>query len=506
MTLQRISYTICLIVSFLVLKSTSAEVTKNSVDQKISNLKYTNSSALEDSIEVVVYDLYNFEFSYGLSKIKELDQLIDDKHVNAKLRIKHSLAAFDPENKYELLDSALTFANKNGVAEFKIEYYTSKGNWYYRDQVYDSALVAILEARDLSSKLGINRELQTSHLLGDLFFSLELYEQAESYYLRCDTLLVDPRFDEVWRKRVIKNNLGLIDMKKGDYASALQVFEYSKELVPEKLSNFRDSLSIAYYNRKIGECLVALNKRYDEAIKDALFTYRFAKTHNFQEHLYPAYNLLIKLYIKTNNAELLRSTFIEYKTYYQTLQPSLDYQKENALLCAQVAEYFNDEKQALKCYKEYKELNDSETLQVKSASIIKLLTNQDYLNLKNNFNEVNQQRKFLVVAIIIALFLVTLILFFAYRMMRLIRRLNESNKTKDKLFSIIAHDLRAPFNSIVGFSELSYTAILEEDYKEVKDFNLHVLQKSKELLELINNLLNWARNSAKSINHKIARH
>lgn len=493
MKLFRVGYIVCVFLLLLLVINTSASITKYAIDRKIENLKTTEPSLLKDSIEVIVYNLYSYDQPYGLSKIKELDSLISDDQVDAKLRIKHSLAAFDEKNKYALLDSALNYANQHNVEEFKVEYNISKGNWYYIDHKYDSALVAILKARDISHKLHINHEIQIYHLLGDLFYSLELYEQAEEYFRITASLLVNPRYDEAWRKRVIKNNLGLIEMKKGNYQDALNIFQYSKSRILPTLPTFRDSLSICYLNRKIGQCLYELNRNYEEAIEQAIFTYNFAKKHRLNEHLYPVYNLLIKLYIKTNNTELFHQFFNEYKTYYKSLQPSIEYKKENALLRAEVAEYLGNEKMALNYYKDFKALDDSEILQVKSASIVKLLTGQDYLNLENNYNQVKHQRKVLELGIFIAIILVSLILIFAYRLFKLNRNLIESNQMKDKLFSIISHDLRAPFNSIVGFSELSYTSVLEKDYKELEQYNLHVLEKSKELLHLIDNLLDWSR-------------
>lgn len=67
------------------------------------------------------------------------------------------------------------------------------------------------------------------------------------------------------------------------------------------------------------------------------------------------------------------------------------------------------------------------------------------------------------------------------------------NKTKDKLFSIIGHDLRNPFNVISGFSEL-LLASSRNFSKEKKDMMIqHIHRASKGGNILLENLLQWSR-------------
>ncbi len=71
--------------------------------------------------------------------------------------------------------------------------------------------------------------------------------------------------------------------------------------------------------------------------------------------------------------------------------------------------------------------------------------------------------------------------------------LMQSNKTKDKFFSILAHDLRNPFITILGFSDLLIT-----DYNELTDeerlFYVEEMKKSAEISHnLLQNLLQWSR-------------
>lgn len=73
------------------------------------------------------------------------------------------------------------------------------------------------------------------------------------------------------------------------------------------------------------------------------------------------------------------------------------------------------------------------------------------------------------------------------------RELHDLNATKDKFFSIIAHDIKNPFNAILGFSEL-----LIENYKEWPDVQkLEIIDlinsSSKNLYQLLENLLQWSR-------------
>ena len=73
----------------------------------------------------------------------------------------------------------------------------------------------------------------------------------------------------------------------------------------------------------------------------------------------------------------------------------------------------------------------------------------------------------------------------------------EANATKDKFFSIIAHDLRSPFTAILGFSRL-----LEEEYDDFDDAERklmikQVLTATENTFQLLDNLLIWAKSQLK---------
>jgi PAS domain S-box-containing protein len=77
--------------------------------------------------------------------------------------------------------------------------------------------------------------------------------------------------------------------------------------------------------------------------------------------------------------------------------------------------------------------------------------------------------------------------------------LERLNKTKDKFFSIIAHDLRNPFNAIMGFSDLLCHDFAEMDDKQKLGLLELINLSSESAYNLLDNLLQWARTQTDKI-------
>jgi len=75
----------------------------------------------------------------------------------------------------------------------------------------------------------------------------------------------------------------------------------------------------------------------------------------------------------------------------------------------------------------------------------------------------------------------------------LIVQLREINTSKDKLFSLISHDLRAPFNSLLGFSEILTTEFDTLTKEEIKEYQNAIFDSSKNLYSMTTNLLQYSR-------------
>ncbi|MDG5766257.1 HAMP domain-containing sensor histidine kinase [Balneolales bacterium ANBcel1] len=77
--------------------------------------------------------------------------------------------------------------------------------------------------------------------------------------------------------------------------------------------------------------------------------------------------------------------------------------------------------------------------------------------------------------------------------------LKETLRARDKLISVIAHDIRNPFQAIIGYSDIINSDAQNLNREEIADYAQMIYKSGHNTLALIDNLLNWVRGQAGDI-------
>lgn len=108
-------------------------------------------------------------------------------------------------------------------------------------------------------------------------------------------------------------------------------------------------------------------------------------------------------------------------------------------------------------------------------------------------NTQERRTKAIYFAGLVLLALVLLLVFVLLRRISIQKRiLEETNRTKDRLFSIIAHDLRSPMIALRGMGDLLNHYIDKEDERGLSDLAGKTGKTLTHINHLLDNLLNWA--------------
>lgn len=78
------------------------------------------------------------------------------------------------------------------------------------------------------------------------------------------------------------------------------------------------------------------------------------------------------------------------------------------------------------------------------------------------------------------------------QVLRYTEELKNLNASKDKFFSIISHDLRSPFNSLLGLTEFLTHSYDEMKPSDIKNSILNIYNSAQQVYNLILNLLEWS--------------
>ncbi|MBV5314777.1 MAG: tetratricopeptide repeat protein [Prolixibacteraceae bacterium] len=135
----------------------------------------------------------------------------------------------------------------------------------------------------------------------------------------------------------------------------------------------------------------------------------------------------------------------------------------------------------------------------KNGQIIELERQNEINSLTIKQHRISQL--IMIIGIFIA-FLISVLIYWFYNRMRLKNlELKETNAAKDKLFAIIAHDLRGPTGSLATFLEHINDTFNDHSPTELKEILLSLYKSAENVSILLENLLIWAQSQLNKIQY-----
>ena len=390
----------------------------------------------------------------------------------------------------------------------------------------DSAqVVKHIESYDLYKFRGDQRTAsEFLNKLAFIYWNHNQYQRAIDYYL--ESLNINRQLANENGVAMLNNNLGTLYGDLGKYDTALYYFEQtygSRKANKQKIGMLSALINMSVVLTNLEQYYKAIEK-LDEAIGYAIEI-------NDLVQLRLCYGSLAEIYEKLGDSEKTLHYFDLYSTIYDKSQEVEieKYEKEKSRLLIEKlkADTARKNKQ-IELLKKEQELSSTRSELKQTGDLLtekdSLLTKEQLLRVaeeqkriaeeqkriaEEQRSEILKQQQFyqqLGFAGII-LFL-SLIFFFVYRDYRKTQRLNtilreknerierqkrdleQANTIKDKLFSIVAHDLRSPFNTLISFFYILNEAQLPDDVKSIFSEIKHQLHNTSNLLD---NLLYWAK-------------
>jgi len=469
---------------------------------------------------IILYCFFSLcQYSYTQEKVlKEIDslQLVlknakqDTLKVNTYSRLASQYYYIDSQKSLHYAKKALSLATKINF-EFGIAHaYNNIGIYYYLKSNFPLALNYIYKSHHIFEKLNDFEGLAiTNNGLGMINIEFKNFKQALQNYN--EAIKASQKLGDKKSTSVYLNNIGDVHLRMKNYKQALYYFQ--KAIISNDIEKTQYESGINYTN-----IAITLNflKQYKKSI---LYSNQSIAIYNNDSSLYNGYNLLElgKSYYYLSQEEKNQTK------KNQLLEKSLNYINESMKIFKREASlidirdgysylskiYRTKGKQqlALTYFEKSTALNDS-IFSTENKSQIELLKSKRELELRDKKIEIqnleinNDTRKvYLLYTITIAIFVLfgfSLWLYISKRKANL--QLNDKNKIiidinqqKNKFFSIIAHDLRGPFNGFLGLTELLADDIDSMDKKEIQFAATNMRSSARNLNNLLENLLEWSR-------------
>jgi len=259
----------------------------------------------------------------------------------------------------------------------------------------------------------------------------------------------------------ILNDLGNYHQQRNQEEKALQKYQQAIDLGNSSGEDYYSSLC----SRKAGLILLAKGKT-DKGLHYLESSLEKGKKIRNLELIKNAHQELFQYYRQNGSYQKA----LNYYMHFSAIRDSLNQRKNNMRIVETQMDYELSKKQD--------ELNKIEK-QVNQLSVEKKLKEA----------EIQRQKTihYFLIVIILLVIVAAILLYNRYRLKK------KTNATKDKFFSIIAHDLRNPFNALYGLTDHISKNFEQLTRQEIHQFIDLIHESADQLLRLLENLLHWSR-------------
>ncbi len=416
-------------------------------------------------------------------------------------------ATGQPDSSLVYLDDAYKKAFKAKESKIKMQCLNTMAANYLNQGRFEKALSNFTKAYEIADSMQLKKMLPNISLnIGTTLLYNENLEQAIGYFEKVIEMSDSSDVNLAYASAL--NNLGSCYSRMADHKKALTYFE--KALAPYQQINNKLQIVQLYANLGQSNYHLGRIKVAKPFLKKAIDLNRTSRSTNQL-----IINLIILGKLQLQEKEYLHAKYSLFEAKELVDKYNINYNKVD--LYKTLSHYFestNQYKNALG-YKQ-KQLNYKDSIfNVDHQHQITELETKFQSKQKENENQILRKdlslekmrvkeqiniRNFLLALSLLIIILVVILLNRARikkRTHKIIEKqkveLEKANKTKDKFFSIIAHDLKSPFSALLGFSELLATSYDDMDDEERKSFINDLHTASQSTFSLVENLLTWSR-------------
>ncbi len=417
-----------------------------------------------------------------------------------------AIKALDYDAGMSYQDSILKIIKANNLNNDLPQYYHQIGYYQIKTSDYKSAIINFLQAIELKKKYNVLDDVSSSNfLLANCYSRLSQNETACIYYKEAIQNAKDEGNDF---------NVMLSYLRLGKSQRLLKQYKEASKAI-EAASNIAKALNTTsqYAESLIEKGLLSYvyfkdNTKAEAHFKEAINTAKDALT------LFYANQSLITLYFNTNSYSKAKPYLLNLKTLnkavktdYHTMSFHRDYatylentgQNEAAILNLKKYYKLKDSISSIDLKKEVADLEKKYDTKNKELEIANL--NQEKNVQEKQIQEANFKRNLYLFSALLLAFLLLLGLWIYSKLRKQKKALAESNiklaetnAIKNRLFSIISHDLRGMLIPFQRTGRIIKHHIDKNNTERAVEIATELDKNSQSLSSMLDNLLNWSLN------------